>query len=169
MLPGDSAFIRTWYELAESQRNLCTLISITALDCFLYYCLSPSLLVCTSDYCADWTAKWCPSFFPKCLPVVEMKRWVVGLYPWEGISQEKRPTEINVGKSLRLWQEYSFTDFLLLLKWTSIYWKNIWQDSALNQLNSNAGNTKYIFLCVWKSSNKKNKRTWLKSFTIQKD
>lgn len=54
-----------------------------------------------------------------------------------------------------MWQEYSFTDFLLLLKWTSIYWKNIWQDSALNQLNSNAGNTKYIFLCVWKSSNKK--------------
>lgn len=103
VLPGDLAFIRTWYELAESHWNLCTLISITALDCFLYYCPFPPPVICPSGYSADWTATWCPRCFPKHLLMVEVKRWIVGLYPWEGISQEKRPTEINIGKSLGLW------------------------------------------------------------------
>lgn len=164
MLPGDSTFVRTWYELAEFHQNLCTLISITALGCFLCHSSPSSLLIWTTllvllaNKHID-LQNHVPAYFPEHLPMVEMKCSVVFCIPEKGISQEKkRPTEIKCWQVTGAkWQEYSFTDFVFLLKWTNIYWKIIWQDSTLNQLKSNAGNTKYILLCVWKCSKKKSK------------
>lgn len=95
MLPGDSTFVRTWHELAEFHQNLCTLISITALGCFLYYS-SPSflliwttLLVLLANRNID-LQNHVPAYFPERLPMVEMKRLVVLCIPEKGISQEKK-------------------------------------------------------------------------------
>lgn len=166
MFPGDSAYTSMTGRLNQ---NSCSVISTTTLDCFLYYCPSSSLLVCTPGYCADWTAKSCPRSFPGCLPMVDMQNWAVGLYPWKATSQKKRPTEINVGRSLGNGTGIFTYSASLLLKLTSFYWKIIWQDSDLCKLNSSPGNSKYIFLCVWKSSNRKKKRTLLKSFACKQD